>query len=82
MGGAGKTQLALEYCRNMRESGTRRAIFWLDASSRNAVYRGFETIAKDLLPERVINYPHTALTLVKDVLSSWTESRLLVFDGD
>ena len=81
MGGAGKTQLALEYCRSVKDSGTHRAIFWLDASSRNALYRGFETIARDLLPERVIGDPHTALTLVKDVLSSWNEPWLMVFDG-
>jgi hypothetical protein len=34
MGGAGKTQLALEYCQRMKESGNFRVIFRLDASSQ------------------------------------------------
>ena len=33
MGGTGKTQLALEYCRCMKDEKRYRAIFWLDASS-------------------------------------------------
>ena len=81
MGGAGKTELALEYCRGVRDSGTHRAIFWLDASSRNALFRGMEVIAAHLLPEQVIDHPHTALTLVKKVLSSWSEPWLIVFDS-
>jgi len=51
MGGAGKTQLALEYCRYMKDSGTLQAIFWLDASSHQALFRAMETIAKQLMPE-------------------------------
>jgi NB-ARC domain len=79
-GGAGKTQLALEYCRRMKARGL-RAILWVDASSRNALYSGMEMIAKQLMPGRVLDDRLAAATLVKDVLSSWDDAWLMVFDN-
>jgi len=81
MGGAGKTQLALEYCRQMKDSRRFRAIFWLDASSRDTLYSSMETAAKQLLPDRVLDSPDAAVALVNDVLSRWSERWLLVFDN-
>jgi tetratricopeptide (TPR) repeat protein len=81
MGGQGKTQLTLEYCRQMKDVQKFRAIFWLDASSREALYRAMEAIAKQLQPERVLNSPQAALALVKHVLSNWSDAWLLVFDN-
>jgi len=78
MGGAGKTQLSLEYCLRMKDERRFRAIFWLDASSRNALYGSMETAAKQLLPDRVLDNPEAAVILVKEVLSSWSERRLVV----
>jgi len=81
MGGAGKTQLALEYCRRMEDSRSHRAIFWLDASSRNTLYSSMETVSEQLLPGRVFDSPDAAVALVRGVLSRWTERWLLVFDN-
>jgi hypothetical protein len=81
MGGAGKTQLALEYCLRMKNLGIFRAIFWLDASSIHSVYREMEIIAKQLLPGRVFDNPHDAVTSVKEVLSSWSDAWLMVADN-
>jgi len=81
MGGAGKTQLALEYCRRTKEERRFRAIFWLDASSRNTLYSSMETAAKQLLPDREFDTRYAAVVLVKDVLSSWNDRWLLVFDN-
>src|SRR5258705_173599 len=81
MGGAGKTQLALEYCQRMKVSRKFRAIFWLDASSRNSLYSSIEAAAKQLLPHRVLDNPDGAVALVSDVLSRWSERWLLVFDN-
>ena len=39
-----------------------------------------KTVTKQLLPDRVFDSPDAAVTLVKDVLSSWSERWLLVFD--
>src|SRR5258708_3008115 len=81
MGGAGKTQLALEYCQRMKDSRKFRAIFWLDASSRNTLYSSIEAAAKQLLPHRVLDNSDSAVALVNDVLSRWSERWLLVFDN-
>ena len=81
MGRAGKTQLALEYCRRMKDLKRLRAIFWLDASSRNTLYSSMETAAKQLLPDRVFNNPDAAVALLNDVLSNWSERWLIVFDN-
>ena len=81
MGGAGKTQLALEYCRRMKNSGKFRAIFWLDASSRDTLYNSMGTAAKHLIPDRVFDNPDAAVASVNDVLSTWSEQWLLVFDN-
>jgi tetratricopeptide (TPR) repeat protein len=81
MGGAGKTQLALDYCRRNKDLGTFRAIFWLDASSRNALYRSMEAVAKRLLPGRIFSSPDDAVDLVREILSGWSDAWLLVFDN-
>jgi len=81
MGGAGKTQLSLDYCLRMKDERRFRAIFWLDASSRNTLYGSMETAAKQLHPDRVLDNPEASVTLVKEVLSSWSERWLLVFDN-
>jgi hypothetical protein len=81
MGGASKTQLALEYCQRTKKSGRFRAIFWLNASSRNTLYGSIETAVKQLLPDREFDNPDAAVSLVNDVLSGWSERWLLVFDN-
>jgi hypothetical protein len=81
MGGAGKTQLALEYCQRMKDSRKFRAIFWLDASSRGTLYSSMETAAKHLLPGRVFDDSDAAVASVNDILSRWSERWLLVFDN-
>src|SRR6202795_1300014 len=81
MGGQGKTQLSLEYCRRMKDVGKFRAIFWLDASSHEALYRAMEAIVKRMLPERVLDNRHAAASLVRDALSAWSDAWLMVFDN-
>src|SRR5277367_3912511 len=81
MGGAGKTQLALSYCWHTKESGKLRGIFWVDASSRNAVYRSMETIANWMIPGRVLDNPDATIAAVRDVLESWSDAWLMVFDN-
>jgi hypothetical protein len=81
MGGAGKTQLALEWCRRMKESGNFRAILWLDASSRQALYRAMEITAKLLSSGRQFDDAQASVTFVRDVLSSWSDAWLVIFDN-
>jgi len=65
----------------MKNSRKFRAIFWLDASSRNTLYSSIETAAKHLLPDRVFDTPDDMVTSVNKVLSRWTDRWLLVFDN-
>jgi NB-ARC domain len=83
MGGAGKTQLALEYCNQIKESGKYQAIFWLDASSRNSLYSSMEVVAKQLMPEKVLDSddPDSTVSFVRNVLSSWSDAWLMVIDN-
>ncbi|KAI4121535.1 MAG: hypothetical protein LQ347_006820 [Umbilicaria vellea] len=82
MGGQGKTQLALEYCRRARTSGEFQAIFWVDASSQNTVARGFETIAKRIShPGLVFDDSESQIAFVKKTIGSWHIPWLVVFDN-
>ena len=42
--GVGKTQLALEYCYQSHSLGQFRTVFWLDASTLENLYLGFESM--------------------------------------
>ena len=81
MGGTGKTQLALEYCRRMKHNGNYRGIFWLDASSRNALDSSMVAISKQLWPDRIVNNAREGVKLVRTTLSDWSDRWLLVFDN-
>jgi tetratricopeptide (TPR) repeat protein len=51
MGGQGKTQLAQEYCRFARRNKKFKAIFWVDASSSDSIFRSYTDIAYKLAPD-------------------------------
>ena len=78
MGGTGKTQLALRYCRHVKNRG---GIFWLDASSRNALESSMVAVCKYLLPDRIVDNPHDAVVLVRTTLSNWSNPWLFMFDN-
>ncbi len=53
MGGCGKTQLALKYCRNAEEKMLYNSIFWVDASHSKSVARSFAEIESKILKQTV-----------------------------
>ncbi|KIJ40799.1 hypothetical protein M422DRAFT_256222 [Sphaerobolus stellatus SS14] len=81
MGGAGKTQVALEYCRHRKKSNDFQGIFWLDASSLKRVGDDIMNIAKWLEPACELENTEAAMDLVKSILSGWTKPWLMVFDN-
>src|SRR5882672_990036 len=81
MGGIGKTQLALRYCQYAKSLRKYQAVFWLDASSQNTLRLSMETIPKKLSPGRVLDNANEAVPIVRDLLSSWSDRWLLVFDN-
>ena len=81
MGGQGKSQIALEYCRRSRSRF--QAIFWIDATSDASVQGGFERIAKkfDPLAATGPRDRDEKIDLVQKKLANLEEEWLLVFDN-
>lgn len=83
LGGQGKSQLALEFCRQARESRVYRGIFWIQANGPVMAAKSFEEMAvvlglkssAEILEERIVCYK------VKQELCTWTERWLMVFDN-
>lgn len=81
MGGQGKTQMALEYCRQSKRDLKFNGIFWVDASDESLASRTFAEIARKLSPEHMFADDESRVRFVKDALESWTLRWLLIFDN-
>jgi tetratricopeptide (TPR) repeat protein len=82
MGGSGKTQLALEFCRQAEESLGFMAIIWIDASSPASVAQSYKIIAKNISKDRQDDVESDAtISLVHNVLRGWKQWWLVVFDN-
>ncbi|KAI1073950.1 hypothetical protein F5B20DRAFT_574428 [Whalleya microplaca] len=82
MGGQGKTQLALRYCREARSRRRYDCIFWVDASTRASTIRGLEKISEEFGDNAQDSLGSDALiALVKRKLTADNLSWLLVFDN-
>jgi hypothetical protein len=81
LGGQGKSQVALEYCRKSKK--TYRGIFWINASSEASATRSFEGIASELAKVSPVVLEDTAakIKFVKHSLENWDERWMLVFDN-
>jgi hypothetical protein len=81
LGGQGKTQLALEYCKMVRASGRFDTIIWLDASSVQTAQRGFEQLASKIAPSQAFADGAAKVSFVKDRLAHMLMLWLMVFDN-
>ena len=82
MGGQGKTQLALEYCRRSQRSGSYNSILWINASSKVSISRSFEEIADRMTKgKRSFKDVNTCVEFVKDAVQGLTKQSLIVFDN-
>ena len=82
MGGAGKTQLALEICRSVEESHGFMAALWIDGSSPASVLQSYEVIAKKISQDHNAGTDGDAIvSYVHDTLRTWTRRWLIVFDN-
>ena len=81
LGGQGKSQIALEYCRKWRE--TYRGVFWINANSEMTTTQSFGTIAAELTGASKCETGDSAaqIRLVTGNLERWREAWLLVFDN-
>lgn len=82
MGGLGKTQFVLEYCRRAFTSQRFRAIFWADASTPTALSHSIANISEFLPGSGKSFFDIAARTsFAKATLSRWSEPWLLVYDN-
>ena len=81
LGGQGKSQIALEYCRRWRD--IYRGVFWIDANSATTVAQSYGSIAAELMGRPRIEATDSAaqIKMVKGHLERWSEAWLLVFDN-
>ena len=82
MGGSGKTQLALELCRQAEEDLGYMAVIWINASSPVSVMQSYEAVAKKILKNQQDDAnSEDVISLVQDTLQEWTHPWLFVFDN-
>ncbi|KAL8860796.1 MAG: hypothetical protein Q9178_002826 [Gyalolechia marmorata] len=81
LGGQGKSQIVLEYCRRHRVSY--RGIFWVDASSEALALQSYIHITIALSGESppTIKEREKTIEIVKARIEDWNEPWLLVFDN-
>jgi hypothetical protein len=80
IGGQGKTQIALEYCK--RSMSKYRAIFWINTYTHDCAMRGFERVAAKLgMPNHSSATGQQKVDFVKQTLRDRPDSWLLVFDN-
>lgn len=81
MGGQGKSQVALEYCR--RSKSNCRGIFWINATSEATAGRDIERIASKLNTplQKVLDDVPSRIDFVKETLENWNEPWILIFDN-
>ena len=82
MGGCGKTQLALTYCRQADASGVFGAIFWLDASNLLTLNQSVGSVAEGVFGHKP-EFASAAVMVasIKRVMASWDFRWLLVMDN-
>ncbi|MCJ1345366.1 hypothetical protein MMC31_003573 [Peltigera leucophlebia] len=81
MGGQGKSQVALEYCRRKKDSPY-SAIFWVDATTENSVKGSFQFISERIKVETdYLPNIDARVAFVLRMLTSWTVRWLMVFDN-
>ena len=79
LGGQGKTQVALEYCRRARTHGV-RGIFWIDANSESTVKQSFQAIAGRIKNSSIAISDEVAVNFVLGEFRDWPEPWMVVFD--
>jgi hypothetical protein len=81
LGGQGKVQLALEYCKMVRASGRFNTIVWLDTSSAQRAQRGFEQLASNVALNQAFDDAVAKVSFVKGRLARASKPWLMVFDN-
>lgn len=84
MGGIGKTQIAIQYCRHSfdRIENKFHTVLWINASSEDAVITDMAKISNVLAPKDVqFENVEERAEFVKQRLNSWKRPYLIVYDN-
>jgi len=82
MGGCGKSQLALEYCKQARLNAKHKTIVWIDATSSETTMLSFTKIAEAMLkPAFDASDMEGNFRYVQEELDKATQTWLVVFDN-
>ncbi|KAF2117529.1 hypothetical protein BDV96DRAFT_643902 [Lophiotrema nucula] len=82
MGGQGKTQLALEVARQLYDQNHVRSVLWVDATSASSLSKSFEAICDSIHYQRPLPAePSARLPAAKEIMETWSDPWLLVFDN-
>jgi len=81
MGGQGKSQIALEFCRTSQERY--HGVFWIDAASVDTVESAYQRMALLIDPSSSssMRSPEADIRIVVSKLAKWEKRWLLVFDN-
>ena len=81
MGGQGKTQIALECCRQLQRSQAFKTIIWIDASSKEKITAEYSLLLNKLSGNTSPSPDIDQAPDFQQRLEDWPEPFLLVFDG-
>ncbi|OBT54529.1 hypothetical protein VE04_05535 [Pseudogymnoascus sp. 24MN13] len=84
MGGQGKSQLALEFCRKTSTARRFEVILWVDATNLTTLHRSFETITEQITAgkgRRIFKNANSLSAFIDETLEEWKANWLLVFDN-
>ncbi|KFY16426.1 hypothetical protein V492_01335 [Pseudogymnoascus sp. VKM F-4246] len=84
MGGQGKSQLALEFCRKTSTERRFEVILWVDATNLKTLHRSFDAITEQITAgkgRRILKNASSISAFIDETLEEWKASWLLVFDN-
>ena len=82
MGGIGKTQIALEFCRRVYQEKAFQTVLWINAQSVTTVAASFARIFQWLeIPAQGIPSSDEKVDAVLSALADWPQPYLLVYDN-
>lgn len=81
VGGQGKSQIALEYCRRARR--TYGGVFWVNGNSIISIKQSLVDVAEELDKSAATSLPHdhARVMFALRTLEQWDRSWLMVFDN-
>jgi len=81
LGGQGKSQVALAYCRQIKQTLKSWSVFWVDATSENTLRKDFEAIAERIKEPNETVGDDNRVEFALEKLEEWSQPWLLVFDN-